>query len=160
MSRSEPTRCTAHGLVAGPDGRCVICRREAAAPPERGHRGGLVVLLLLAAAVGGGVWYLAREKARAPEAAVRMDAASPRAAPARRPALARGPRIDAPRPPRPVPPRPPPPTPPPAPPPPAPTAVAEEDPLAARKRMDRMYEEALARQAAERVSITLYMADW
>lgn len=53
-SRS-PTTCAAHGLATGPDGRCVICRRNRRAAGSDGGRGALTALALLAAAVVGAV---------------------------------------------------------------------------------------------------------
>jgi hypothetical protein len=168
---AAPRRCVTHGLVTGPDGRCVICRREEGngagpvASAERG-RGGALLGLLLVAGLGGGTyyWYAGRSSTKAPVArAPAADAAARapilvnpvrRTIVARRPTQVPRPRLDAPLPP--VPPRPPPPAPPRPPQPPQP----REDPLAARRRMDRMYEEALLSQAASRISITMYMADW
>jgi glutaredoxin 3 len=50
-------RCVVHGLAAGPEGRCVICRRADRAPPSDGRRIALTALgLLLAAIVGSIVW--------------------------------------------------------------------------------------------------------
>ena len=53
-SRS-PTACAAHGLATGPDGRCVICRRNRRASGSDGGRGAITALALLAAAVVGAI---------------------------------------------------------------------------------------------------------
>ena len=59
-------RCAIHDLGAGPDGRCVLCRRAAAPRTDAGNGwviGGVMVLL---AALGGGiVWKAGRGVARA-----------------------------------------------------------------------------------------------
>lgn len=54
-------RCTTHGLAAGPDGQCVLCRRQAAPAPADGGSGRLVIGLLAAliVCVGGALGYRA-----------------------------------------------------------------------------------------------------
>ena len=57
---SEPQRCVAHGLAAGPDGLCVLCRREQQAVSSSEPRFGsslsgwlvLGTVIMLLAAVG------------------------------------------------------------------------------------------------------------
>jgi len=67
-------RCAAHGLVVGPDGRCVLCRRDSGAPPrgEPGRTRWLMPTLLSAVAAGGVAgalsWALLRDPEREPPA--------------------------------------------------------------------------------------------
>ena len=154
MGQAEPARCQAHGLVMGPDGRCVLCRRDGGAQP--GPRRAPLILICLALVTAltiGALWLRNRPRpSPAPIATPRLarNVATP-TRPARQPARTvyvgpRRPDPDADRPPS-------------RPPPPAPAAAAE-DPLAARRRMDQMYREAAARQAMDQVSITVYVADW
>jgi hypothetical protein len=69
---SSPMRCERHGLALGPEGTCVLCRREASstpitAPPEarpRSRAVPLLMLLVLLAAGGGVLWrYLLASRA-------------------------------------------------------------------------------------------------
>jgi poly(3-hydroxybutyrate) depolymerase len=46
-----PMRCARHGLAFGPDGACVVCRREASVPPPVRARSRLVPLLLVLVAL-------------------------------------------------------------------------------------------------------------
>lgn len=71
-SRS-PTSCAAHGLATGPDGRCVICRRNRRASGSDGGRGALKALALLAAAVVGAVALKYARPAASSEAAASAE---------------------------------------------------------------------------------------
>lgn len=56
VTKREGARCSTHGLAAGPDGRCTLCRREGAAS----GKGGRGVVIAAAAVAGLGiVGYLA-----------------------------------------------------------------------------------------------------
>src|SRR4051812_40270517 len=74
--------CDAHGLGAGPDGRCVICRREAGGG-ERSSGGGAVAtaLLLLAVGVGGAFAYRSLRRPATRDAAVVVAAPQAAASP-------------------------------------------------------------------------------
>jgi glutaredoxin len=61
--------CAAHGLATGPDGRCIICRREATARPGARRRS-LAAILAVALVVLGGVAIAARVNRHEPVAAV------------------------------------------------------------------------------------------
>ncbi|MCA9623720.1 MAG: hypothetical protein KC731_32080 [Myxococcales bacterium] len=50
-------RCERHDLALGPDGQCVLCRRDAAPPTSRGRVVGLAVLLVVV--LGGAGAYFA-----------------------------------------------------------------------------------------------------
>jgi glutaredoxin 3 len=50
--------CGIHGLVIGPEGRCVICKRNMAEPVKEGSgRGVVAAVLVLAAVLGGALMY-------------------------------------------------------------------------------------------------------
>jgi glutaredoxin 3 len=50
--------CGIHGLVIGPDGRCIICKRNAGEPVKEGSgRAVVTTVLVLAAALGGVLLY-------------------------------------------------------------------------------------------------------
>ena len=55
MTKPPSPTCSAHGLAAGPDGRCVLCRRAERAPRSDGGRVVFVALGVLAAAVAGAI---------------------------------------------------------------------------------------------------------
>jgi len=68
---STDRRCDRHGLATGPDGRCIVCRREEApeAPSSRGIVLGAAALLLVV--IVAGVAYVRR-----PRASIAPDVAS------------------------------------------------------------------------------------
>jgi glutaredoxin 3 len=71
---SSAPRCAAHGLVAGPDGQCVICRRREAPPAGAGNRVVFAALGLLSALCVGGVIYKQVAARAATAAAVTPEA--------------------------------------------------------------------------------------
>ena len=168
-SQGEPRRCSEHGLTAGPDGLCVLCRR-ARQPVDRGAGGFRLGWLAVFAAVAGaaGYWFHKRRAAAPPPSAgspvaAKTATAKPTPRPARRQLVAAA-RADAGRSreladarasadarprdagARPVD---------------APSrAVALRPDSSARQRMNRLYDRMAMRQAIGRVSITMYMATW
>jgi glutaredoxin len=71
MNRPPPLPvrvCPRHGLVAGPDGRCVICHRGAGHRSAKGSARALGGVALVVVAIGGGavIWKGARQRALAP----------------------------------------------------------------------------------------------
>jgi glutaredoxin len=82
---SERPRCAQHNLAAGPDGLCVVCRREstlalgrqATLPPRSGGLGvllGAALVVLIGVGVSAGTRKATDERSASPEpAAVRVD---------------------------------------------------------------------------------------
>jgi hypothetical protein len=188
MEPAHPDRCQAHGLVVGPDGRCVICRREQGASalqePARKRGGALVPILaavgVIVVAVGAFAFFRMQRGSKAPPpddvqpplapeppAVEPRPAVQPRPAPdlgqplhkmtirlKPRPRPRQGP-LQAPRVPHQQAPEPEP-----EPEPEPDRAHREREALAARRRMNRMYEQAAIRGALAQVNIVMYMTDW
>jgi glutaredoxin len=76
-------RCEVHGIAAGPDGRCALCRGSARAPVnDEGARLGLVLILgfggASAALLGYGAWRRAEAQRAAAPLQVTAEASRPR----------------------------------------------------------------------------------
>jgi hypothetical protein len=170
-TKPEPPRCTKHGLVTGPDGRCVLCRRASPVPPPATQQARSSVLPIVAAvvlvlgAVGAFALYRLRSSPNEP------SVSAPKAEPAGRLVAKDRPPMTVRLRPRTSPPGPPPPSAPPmarriaprpAPPAPAPSSADkdEQEALAARARMNQMYARAARQSGDKQVQIIMYMTSW